>query len=175
VARRIAPIRGVVVASPAYLELHGRPRTPDDLTKHEALLQTARGDIKVWQFRRGRRTVSVRPEGRFRADNGEAILQAALAGLGVAMMPTFLVSSALESGALEPLLGEYELPEAGLYVVRPPGTHVPGKVRALTDLLVERFGGEPYWDQCQMRMHAAAQATQRSGQCAIAKAPAAGA
>src|SRR5690606_19437304 len=114
VARRIAPIRAVIVASPAYLKRHGRPRTPDELSRHEAVLQISRGDVRMWQFRAGRRTISVRPEGRFRADNGEAILQAALAGLGIALLPTFLVSASIESGALEVLLPDYEVPEAGL-------------------------------------------------------------
>ena len=104
----------------------------------------------VWQFRAGQRLISVRPEGRFKADNGEAILQAAIAGLGIAALPTFLVSPSIESGALVPLLPSYPLTEAGLFLVRPPGSPVPGKVRTLTDLLLERFGGEPYWDTCQM-------------------------
>ena len=94
--------------------------------------------------------ISMRPEGRFRADNGEAILQAAIAGLGIAALPTFLVSPCIESGALILLLPSYPLTEAGLFLVRPPGSPVPGKVRALTDLLLERFGGEPYWDAYQM-------------------------
>jgi hypothetical protein len=70
-------------------------------------------------------------------------------------MPTFLVAPAIESGELVPLLVDYEMPEAGLYLVRPPGSHVPAKVRALTDLLVERFGGEPWWDRCMMHRRSA--------------------
>jgi DNA-binding transcriptional LysR family regulator len=150
VARRIAPIRGAVVASPSYLARHGRPETPGDLAKHEALIRTDQSGSARWQFRAGQRLISVRPEGRFKADNGEALLQAAIAGLGVAVLPTFLVSPAIERGALIPLLLDYPLPEAGLYLVRPPGTLAPGKVRALTDLLLERFGGEPCWDAPQI-------------------------
>jgi DNA-binding transcriptional LysR family regulator len=150
VARRVAPIRGAVVASPSYLARHGRPETPGDLAKHEALIRTDQSGSARWQFRAGQRLISVRPEGRFKADNGEALLQAAIAGLGVAALPTFMVASSIESGALIPLLLGYPLPEAGLYLVRPPGTLVPRKVRALTDLLLERFGGEPCWDASQM-------------------------
>jgi len=146
VARRIAPIRFAAVASPGYLARHGRPETPGDLARHEALIRTSPSGSGLWQFRDGQRLVTVRPEGRFMADNGEALLQAAIAGLGVAVMPTFLVSPSLESGALVPLLPDYPPPEAGLFLVRPPGTPVPGKVRTLTDLLLERFGGEPAWD-----------------------------
>jgi DNA-binding transcriptional LysR family regulator len=146
VARRIAPIQGVVLASAGYLARHGRPAVPEDLTRHECLLYTGTAEREQWRFRVGRRWISVRPEGRMRADNGDAILQSAIAGLGVAALPGFLASEAIRSGALEPLLADYPMPEAGLYVVRPPGPHVPGKLRVLIDALVARFGGVPDWD-----------------------------
>ena len=97
------------------------------------------------------RRISIRPEGRLRSDNGEAILQWAIASLGIANAPSFLVSDAIESGALEPLLLDYPQPEFGIHIVRPPGSHVPGKVRVLIDTLVERFGGTPEWDRCLAR------------------------
>ncbi len=147
VARRIAPVRAVMVASPDYLARHGRPRTPQDLTAHQCLIYTGRL-VPEWQFQSGKRWIAVRPEGRLRTDSGEAILQWATAGLGIADAPSFLVSDAIESGALEPLLLDYPTPEYGIYVVRPPGAHVPGKVRVLIDTLVERFGGAPTWDRC---------------------------
>ena len=106
-----------------------------------------------WQFRAGKRSISIRPQGRLRSDSGEAILQWAIAGLGIADGPSFLVSDAIASGTLEPLLLDYATPEHGIYVVRPPGAYVPGKVRVLIDTLVERFGGEPHWDRCLMSAH----------------------
>jgi DNA-binding transcriptional LysR family regulator len=147
VARRIAPVRAVLIASPDYLARHGRPRTPADLARHQCLIYTGRM-VPDWQFRSGKRVVSIRPEGRLRSDSGEAILQWAVAGLGIADLPSFLLSDAIESGSVEPLLLDYPLPEHGIHVVRPPGTWVPGKVRVLIDTLVERFGGEPVWDRC---------------------------
>jgi DNA-binding transcriptional LysR family regulator len=150
VARRIAPVRSVIVASPDYLARTGRPQNPGDLAAHECLIYTGRA-VPDWRFRAGKRWISIRPEGRLRADSGEAILRWAIAGLGVADAPSFLVSDAVESGALEPLLLDYPMPEHGLHVVRPPGAYVPGKVRVLIDALVERFGGEPDWDGCLMR------------------------
>jgi DNA-binding transcriptional LysR family regulator len=92
--------------------------------------------------------MSIRPEGRLRPDSGEAILQWAVAGLGIADLPSFLVSDAIASGALEPLLPDHPRPEYGIHVVRPPGSDVPSKVRILIDTLVERFGGSPEWDRC---------------------------
>lgn len=159
VARRIAPIRAAVVASPGYLAEHGRPKTPDDLRAHQCLIYTGTRQPQQWRFRAGKRWLSIRVDGRIHSDNGESIATAAIGGLGIAMVPTFLVASAIESRALEPLLADYPVPEAGLYLVRPPGAHVPAKVRALIDAMVERFGGEPDWDACEM--HAAKLLAQR--------------
>lgn len=145
IARRIAPINAAVVASPAYLERRGTPLTPEDLVGHDALMQGQ----EAWSFRDGRKLITIRPEGRFKADSGQALVAAAVAALGIAALPTFLAGHAIEAGELVPLLQDYPIPEAGLYVVRPPpASHMSGKVRALTELLIERFGGEPYWDVC---------------------------
>lgn len=153
VARRLAPIGGILVASPAYLDRRGRPATTDDLADHELLIRTAFNDSDVWRLQTGRKQVTVRVTGRFRADAGEALMAAAVAGLGIAALPTFLLHEDLSGGALERVLPDYEFPESALYLVRPPGP-ATGKVRALTDLLVERLGGEPYWDRCRLGQQA---------------------
>jgi DNA-binding transcriptional LysR family regulator len=150
VARRIAPVRAVLVASPAYLARHGRPSRPGDLATHECLIYTGRANPD-WQFRSGPRAISIRPNGRLRSDSGDAMLQWAAAGLGIAEAPSFLVADAIESGTLEPLLLDYPAPESAIHVVRPPGPYVPGKVRVLIDALVERFAGAPDWDRCLMK------------------------
>ncbi|QRM31443.1 LysR family transcriptional regulator [Microvirga sp. VF16] len=150
VARRIAPVHAVVVASPDYLSRHGTPSRPQDLTAHECLIYTG-VVVPEWHFQSGKRRIAIRPQGRLRSDSGEAILQWVIAGLGIADAPSFMVSDAIESGALVPLLLDYSRPEYGIHVVRPPGSHVPGKVRVLIDTLVERFGGTPTWDRCLMR------------------------
>jgi DNA-binding transcriptional LysR family regulator len=149
VARRIAAVGGVVIASPSYLARHGRPRTPADLTGHQCLIYTGTATTE-WPFRIGKRWTNVHPEGRLRTDSSEAILQWARAGLGVAALPSFLASDGIRAGELEPLLLDYAMPEIALSVVRPPGSNTPGKVRVLIDALVERFGGVPDWDPCQL-------------------------
>lgn len=136
VVRRIALLRGKCVASPQYLKTRGVPRTPEDLLEHECLMQ----DTEAWRFVPNGKIVTLRPHGRFKADNGAALAAAAVAGLGIARLPDFLIDAHLASGALEPLLLDYPPPEGGLYVVRPPGEFAPRKVRALVDILVERFG-----------------------------------
>lgn len=153
VARRLAPMRAVVVASPDYLSRHGSPQVPGDIAAHDCLIYTGRV-VADWQFRSGKRLVSVRPKGRLRSDSGEAIFQWALAGLGLAMIPTFLIADHIESGQLVPLLLDYPTPEYGIFVLRPPGTYVPGKVRVLIDTLAEHFSGPPRWDPCMMNERA---------------------
>lgn len=148
IARRIAPIKAVLIASPGYLAAHGAPRRPEDLAGHQAVIYGA----ETWRLRDGRKLVSVRPEGRVRADNGQAIVEAVKAGLGIGMAPTFLAGPALDAGEVTPLLLDFPLPDSALHVVRPPPAgNAPAKVRALIDLLVEKFGGEPHWDACYAR------------------------
>ncbi|MET4296249.1 DNA-binding transcriptional LysR family regulator [Bradyrhizobium sp. LB8.2] len=136
VARNVGPIYGKLVASPDYIERHGIPEKPEDLAGHEALMQ----GTEAWQFLDGEKIVSVRPQGRFKADNGTALIAAALAGVGIAWLPDGLTDQHVASGALVPIMTRYPLPPAGLYVVRPPGQLPARKVRVLTDLLIECFG-----------------------------------
>jgi DNA-binding transcriptional LysR family regulator len=135
VARRICSIRGKFVVSPDYLAAHGAPQTPGDLLTHEALMQ----GTESWRLVDRGKPIVLRPRGRFKADNGAALLAAALAGLGVAALPDFLIDAHVDSGALIPVLTNYPLPEAGMFVVRPPGDFPTRKIRELTDILVEYF------------------------------------
>lgn len=135
IARRIGPIYGTAVASPDYIKAHGAPETLEDLLNHEALMQ----GTESWKFMDGKKIVTVNPQGRFKADNGTALVAAAVAGLGVAYLPNGLMYEHLESGALVPVLKDYPIPPAGAYVVRPPGQHPARKIRVLTELLIEYF------------------------------------
>jgi DNA-binding transcriptional LysR family regulator len=144
IARRISAVGAVLVASPAYLARAGTPRAPADLVRHEAV---PHGE-QVWEFRRGAKAFSYRPRGRFTADSGVAELAGVVAGLGVAVIPTFLAGPAIDRGELVVLLPDYPIPEAGMYVVRPPPAEpVAHKIKVLTDAMVESFG-KPGWDGC---------------------------
>ncbi|MES2105740.1 MAG: LysR family transcriptional regulator [Pseudomonadota bacterium] len=136
IARRIGPIRGRLVASPGYIKEHGAPDTPDELLTHQVLMQ----GTETWHFIHGDQTITVHPQGRFKADNGAALAAAAVAGIGIASLPDFLTEKAVASGALVPVMSRYPLPEAGIFVVRPPGRHPARKIRVLTELLIEHFG-----------------------------------
>jgi len=136
IARHVGPIYGKLVASPDYIREHGAPETPDELFTHEALMQ----GTETWQFIDGDKTISVHPQGRFKADNGAALAAAAVAGLGIAWLPDCLTEDHLTSGALLPVMTRYPVPTAGVFVVRPPGQHPARKVRVLIELLIEHFG-----------------------------------
>jgi DNA-binding transcriptional LysR family regulator len=136
VARRICAVHGRLVASPEYLARAGAPKTPADLLGHEAII-AQRGE---WRLRDGTEIVTVRPRARFSADNAQALMTAAVKGLGIFQAPDFLAGEHIAAGELVEVLPDYPAPEGGLYVVRPPGDHVPRKLRVLTDLLMERFG-----------------------------------
>jgi DNA-binding transcriptional LysR family regulator len=141
IARRIGPIEGKLVASPGYIDAHGSPERPEEIIAHQALMQ----NTEAWQFMDGDKVVSVRPQGRFKADNGIALVAAAVAGLGIAYLPNCLTHDSLASGALVPIMTDYPPPPAGAYVVRPAGQHPAQKIRVLTELLIEFFGESPHF------------------------------
>ena len=144
IARRIAPVRKVLIASPAYLDEHGRPQRPADLAGHAALIYNQ----ESWRFRVDGKWETVRPTPALRSNNGEMLREAAVAGLGLALLPTFIAAPALEARTVEPLLLGHPLEEGALHAVMPPGRATTARVRALVDFLVARFGPEPSWDPC---------------------------
>jgi DNA-binding transcriptional LysR family regulator len=144
IARRIAPVRKVVVGAPAYLDARGRPQRPADLAAHDILLYAH----ETWRFRVGDRWEAVRVAPVMRSNNGDMLLAGAAAGLGLCLLPTFIAAPALEAGTVEPVLADYPLEEAALHAVMPPGRAATARVRALVDFLVARFGPQPSWDPC---------------------------
>lgn len=146
IARRLAPIRIALCATPAYIEKHGRPRTPADLAGHDCCLYTLSQRPDEWRFTGPDGGHVVRVSGRLHADNGQVLRDAVLAGHAIALFPTFLVGADLRAGRLVRLLEGYSAGEFGLHAVYPPGRHLSAKVRAFVDYLAERFGPEPSWD-----------------------------
>ena len=132
-ARRVGTIHGKLVASPDYIQAHGAPETPEEILAHEALMQ----GTEAWHFMDGDKTVTIRPQGRFKADNGIALVAAAKAGLGIAYLPDGLTDEWVRSGALVPIMTRFPPPPAGVYVIRPPGQNPARKIRVLTEMLSE--------------------------------------
>lgn len=136
IARRIGPLSAKYVASPGYIETHGAPETPEEFIEHQALMQ----GNETWPVMDGDKLIAMRVQGRFKADNGLALVAAALAGLGIAGLPEGLIVEHLASGALVPVMKRFPSPELGIFVVRPPGQYPARKIRALTEMLIECFG-----------------------------------
>lgn len=136
VARRIGPIYAKYVAAPSYIEKHGSPKNPEEFVTHEALMQ----GTEAWPVMDNGKVIMMRPQGRFKGDNGVALVAAALKGLGIAGLPVGLIEDHLASGTLVPVMPLYPPPELGIFVVRPPGQHPSHKIQVLTEMLIECFG-----------------------------------
>jgi len=148
VARRLAPCRIAVCASPAYLKARGTPRTTADLKQHNCLGYTlAQAGADRWVM--GRRSeISVPISGNLRANNGDALLAAAIAGQGIVQQPTFIAADALRSGELVRITLDHPPTEQlAVHAVYLPDRHPPAKVRAFIDFLAGQFAPEPPWDR----------------------------
>ncbi|MGE0358039.1 MAG: LysR family transcriptional regulator [Burkholderiales bacterium] len=147
VARKLAPCRQVVCASPAYVQARGAPREPADLAAHNCFVYSYAPQGNAWRFSgREGREATVAVTGNLRLNNGLLERDAALAGAGIARLPTFYVGPLIREGRLVALLPGWKPPELGIYAVYPQRQHVPPKVRAFVDFLVGRFGPKPDWD-----------------------------
>jgi len=140
VARQIGQQSLVVCASPAYLERHGTPRIPADLGQHQCLLfrMPSSGRDRPWQFRIDGDIVEVQPESRLRLGDGEALVDAAIAGLGIAQVPDYMVADAHGAGRVVEVLSEFRAPPIPISVVYPTSRMLPPRVRVLIDALSER-------------------------------------
>ncbi len=147
VARRLAPVRRKLCATPGYFARHGVPRVPQDLTQHNCLDYTHSGEQGLWRFTGPEGDIAVPVSGRLRINDDEALSQAVLGGLGLALLPTFIIGADLQAGRLRAALSEYIPVEQHVYALYLPTRHLPAKVRAFIDFLVERFSPDPYWDR----------------------------
>ncbi|GMR08785.1 MAG: LysR family transcriptional regulator [Gammaproteobacteria bacterium] len=149
VARRLSMVRRVAVASPDYLVRHGTPGHPSELKQHAGLNYTNMPRHQQWQFvLPDGQTLTPQVSFRLQANNGELLARAAEGGLGIAVLPTFIVYRAITQGRLRAILTDYESPSEGLFAVYPPGRFLSRRVRLFSDYLANRFGDRPYWDEC---------------------------
>lgn len=149
IARRLCEARIVMVASPAYLEAHGMPTAPEDLSQHECIIDTNFRNPHSWPFRHpvSGQSVTIPVTGRITLSNGEACLMAAERGLGIALLPSFIAGPKLREGRLVPLLRDAQPPPLGIHALYPPARHLALKVRVLSDFLADYFRGKPEWDE----------------------------
>jgi DNA-binding transcriptional LysR family regulator len=151
-ARRLAPNRRVVCASPQYLDRHGIPQVPEDLARHNVL--TISNDFAMtWDFKDPRgKPGTVRVTGQYACDNWEVLREWALAGLGIALKSTWDVYRHLQDGSLVALFPGYAFhSDVAIYAVYPHRRHLPAKTRVFIEFLAGLFGPEPYWDRAAAR------------------------
>jgi DNA-binding transcriptional LysR family regulator len=140
IARRLCAMPRYTVASPDYLKRHGRPTHPMQLAQHKCLGYAYLSTAGAWHFTNARgEQASVRPAGPLRVNNGEALIPALLAGLGIADLPEFIVGDAIAAGEVEVILKDWKQREGAVHLVTPPGGPRPARVEVLADFLAGHF------------------------------------
>jgi len=145
VARKLTTIRWVTCAAPEYFARHGVPRTPRDLQAHNCLFYSFLESSIEWRFRSPRGDATVRAAGNFTANNSEALREAAVRGLGIALLPTFTAAGDLREGRLTSVLEDYDVEGAvanDVYALYLPTRYISPKIRAFIDFFVEYFSTE---------------------------------
>jgi len=144
-ARRFAEIRRVICASPAYLERHGIPRTPDDLARHSCINMVSNMQLSLWPFQVEGQTKVIETRGSVNVDNAESVLALGLAGLGIIRLANLVVADAVRAGRLVPLLTDIHVADpVPISLVFPPGRQRLPRVRAFIDFVVEHFKTSPW-------------------------------
>ena len=146
VARKIVPANRVLCAAPSYLARRGTPRHPRELRQHDCLAYGYLATGNQWKLTGPDGDHWIQIPWSLCANNAEVLKDAALAGNGVALLPTFIAGADLQEGSLVAILPDYKPPALSLYAIYPPTRHLAIKVRLFIDFLVERFGARPYWD-----------------------------
>lgn len=138
VGRRLCPRREFIVASPAYLAVHGEPASAAELLSHQCLV----GSNEHWRIQTSEGVRELRVKGRWRANSGLAVLDAALKGLGVAQLPDYYVAGYIETGELVPILSTLEIRDAAVWALYPKSRHLAPKVRLLVEFMQQAFESE---------------------------------
>jgi len=146
IARKLAETGAVICAAPEYWDRHSRPTHPSELEDHNCFAYSYLATGNEWRLKGAEGEIAVRVSGTLRANNGNALRQAAVAGLGVVATPVFMACDDLRAGRLEPVLRDYEAPRRGIYAVYPHNRHLSTKVRAFVDYLVEALDPAPWGD-----------------------------
>jgi DNA-binding transcriptional LysR family regulator len=147
IARKLAPARRVLVASPSYLKAHGEPKLPEDLASHIGLSYGHSTTMQHWTLAKGGETISIAMNSALCSNNGDVLRAAAIAGQGIADLPTFMVGPDIEAGRLKIVLAEFARPDAGIYALYTANRYLAAKTRVFIDFLSKRFGDAPEWDR----------------------------
>ena len=143
IARPLARCDSLLVAAPSYLQRHGAPTLPQDLAQHRCLSHANFGK-SVWHLARGNESEKVSVVSPFSANESTALMKAAIAGGGIAMLPTYLANPNVAMGALQVVLPDWQVPALTIYALYPSRRNLSPAVRALLDYLVGRFETVPW-------------------------------
>ena len=143
VARKLFDNPMFLVASPEYLAQQGRPRKPAELAHHNCLVYSRLDSINHWHFTRRGRDYPVTVTGSLQCDNGDTLLEAAVAGLGMIVLPHWMIHLQLASGQLEIVMDDYRPPPLPIHAVYPQRRHLPLKVRCFVDFIADEFADDP--------------------------------
>lgn len=145
IARKLAPSRRLLTASADYLARHGTPRTLQDLECHRGIIYTNRG-VADWRFHTDKGAAIVRTKLALGVNNGDMMRDAALAGLGIALLPTFIVGPVIRDGLLQKIELDHQAETEFIFMAHPQGRTPSAKLRAIAEHLRRSFGTPPYWD-----------------------------
>ncbi|HYE36381.1 LysR family transcriptional regulator [Methylocaldum sp.] len=147
IARKLGSSQRIVCGSPDYFKKHGVPETPDDLRKHNCLINSSLPPRDQWQFSvPGGETTVIKVTGNMEANVADALRMAAISGLGLILLPTYMVGQDIRKGRLNPVLTDYVPAPLEIHAVYPHRKHLSAKVRTFVDFLNERFHPKPYWE-----------------------------
>lgn len=146
---RICEVGRVMCASPDYLTAHGRPSHPAELQTHRCLHYGNLPSGTLWRLAGPKGNVGVHVNNVLCSNNGEVLRDAAVKGLGITMVPTFIVGEDLQTGRLVTILNDFHPPQLVLTAIYPPTRYLSAKIRLFTDFLIERFGKSPCWNLVQ--------------------------
>jgi len=147
IARKIAPCRQVLCASPAYLAKRGTPERPEDLLEHNCIVYSLISTPREWRFTDSSGELHVVPvSGALQSNNGLVNRAAAIAGAGIVLLPAFYIGEELRTGQLKAVLSEFHPPELAVYALYPERRNLTPKVRAFVDFLAAEFGPKAPWE-----------------------------
>lgn len=132
-----------LIASPSYLKQHGVPRTPEELVDHNCIVYSELSTQNSWHFTHENDDISVQVNGNFQCDNGDTILTAAVAGVGFAVLPYWMIKSHLDAGELQVVMSDFQPSTLPVNAVFPHSRYLPLKVRCFIDFLIEEFARSP--------------------------------
>ena len=146
IARRLAPIHLLACASPEYLAKQGMPEQPTDLLHHQFLAYSNTNKNRKFYDDQGN-SYEVSPTPSLRANNGDVLMESAIQGHGITILPTFILHKEIKKGRLVPVMTKYKAPSLSAYAIYPNNRFLSSKVRHMIDFLATKLEGIPYWDK----------------------------